>query len=153
MYICIHFIFFVIPNPLVFKWGIAGKWDQRVYGISKSLPGFVFPLFIVWIPFAYHLEQAGHRVLKFINVPYFGSGKREWFLLPGLILAIPVMLAVFAVVWGSALLMVIWAGMGEKYAVNALKSVFENPGVAIFYLLIVNAGIIAWQLIKKLITV
>jgi len=149
MYICIHIVFFVIPNPFVFKWGIAGKWDKRMTGISDSIPGYVVPVFLVWVPFAYHLEQAGHRVLKFINVKYLGSGKREWFLLPGLIVAIPVMLAAVGLAWGSLLITLSWVLFGEKYALSALKSVLENPSAGAVVLVVANLAVVLWQVIKK----
>lgn len=127
IYCGIHMLFFVIPNPFVFKCGIGGSWMRRMDGISKSIPGFVLPVFLVWVPFAYQIEQWMHRQMRPINVPYFGSGRTEWFFVLGILFVIPAMAAAFIGVWGTAAYLFAYTVGWEKDAQNALKWIGEHP--------------------------
>lgn len=149
MYIGIHMLFFVIPNPFVFKWGIGGSWMKRLGGISASMPGFVLPVFLVWVPFAYQIEQWGHRQLKRIRVRYFGSGKTEWFFIVGILFAIPVCAAAFVLVWGSLAFVGMYAAGYEKEAYRALKWIGEHPKAFLAFVGCGKLGVILCQIVLK----
>jgi len=128
IYCGIHMIFYIIPNPFVFKMGIGGSWMDRTSDIGKSmkLPGFILPFFLVWVPFAYQIEKWTHQKMKFLNIRYFGSGKTEWFFVLGILFAIPVMAAAFTAWAGFWVLLVSYAIDNEKGAQIALKWLAEN---------------------------
>lgn len=149
IYCGIHMIFYIIPNPFVFKMGIGGSWMKRMKGISDSLPGFVLPVFLVWVPFAYQIEQWAHRQMKPLNVRYFGSGKTEWFFIPGILFAIPVMASAFLLAWGSLVYGGMWMGGYEKEAQAALKWIGMYPKAFLMMIGFWKVGIILGQLILK----
>jgi T5orf172 domain len=74
------YILVSLPLPLLCKIGISNKVSRRTEEVSKKMIGWAVPIFFVFIPFSFHLEQSLHRVFKFANVPFAGS--REWFWLP-----------------------------------------------------------------------
>jgi len=120
------FGFIPIPNIALAKVGVGGSWMDRLKGVSRTLNGFVIPIFIVWIPGAYYLEKWIHRKMKVLNVPYFGSGRTEWFWIVVAAFAIPVMASAFAAFAGSLLFVVSYAVDGENGAYRALKWLSEN---------------------------
>jgi hypothetical protein len=73
IYCGIHMIFYIIPNPFVFKMGIGGSWMDRTDRIGKSmkLPGFILPFFLVWVPFAYQIEKVDAPTNEVSERPIF----------------------------------------------------------------------------------
>lgn len=67
------------PFLILTKIGITGNRKARKRSISKSSPGPDFHLARVRVWAAYYIEQFLHRCLFFLQVPWFGSGKTEWF--------------------------------------------------------------------------
>lgn len=90
------YIMISLPVPILCKVGISNKVSRRSDEVSKKVVGWAVPVFVVWIPFCWHLEQSLHRVFAFANVR-FGGGK-EWFWIPILPFAV-VVLAVFQIFW------------------------------------------------------
>lgn len=86
-----------LPIPLFVKVGISGNVWQRVGFISESLPGFVVPLLYVRTPYAWTLEQWLHSCLSWLSVPFFGSGRTEWFFLPAVLFVAPLLLLLIVV--------------------------------------------------------
>ena len=113
------YIMWNIPVIWKIKIGISGGVSYRRKMISESTPGFVFPIWMVKIPFAYDFEQLLHRVFGFAHSPFKnGSGKTEWFS----ILVLPfafIILTFLQLLWWSILLstglLFVWllAGMPE----------------------------------------
>lgn len=149
IYCGIHMLFYVIPNPFVFKMGIGGSWMKRMKGISDSLPGFVLPVFLVWVPFAYQIEQWAHRQMKPLNVRYFGSGKTEWFFAPGILFAVPVMAAAFAVWVGFWFFVVSYIADPEKGAQIALKWLVENWRLFLVWVAMGKVMVVFGQIILR----
>ncbi len=151
IYCGIHMLFYIIPNPFVFKMGIGGSWMDRTDRIGKSmkLPGFILPFFLVWVPFAYQIEKWTHRQMKFLNVRYFGSGKTEWFFVLGILFALPVMAAAFAAFAGSLLFVASYAVDGENGAHRALKWLVENWRLFLIYVGMGKIMVILGQIILK----
>lgn len=151
VYIGIHifllFGFIPIPNPLLFKWGIGGSWLNRLKGVSGTIPGFVLPIFLVYIPFAWNIEQWGHRRLKFINVPYFGSGKTEWFVILGIIFAIPVLALVACVIYAGLFYVGCWVLDREIVALRTLKWVSVHPLATAYLVAAFKVAVIAGQVV------
>lgn len=67
------------PFLILTKIGIGGNRERRHRQIAKSSPGMDIPGPAIRIPWAYQLEQLLHKLLFFLRVPWFGSGKTEWF--------------------------------------------------------------------------
>ena len=151
VYIGIHiyllFGFIPIPNPLLFKWGIGGSWLGRLKGVSGTIPGFVLPIFLVYIPLAWHIEQWGHRQLKFINVPYIGSGKTEWFIIIGVLFAIPVLALVAFPLYLALLHALVYIVFGEIVAQNALKWVITHPLATVYLIAMCKVMVISGQIV------
>lgn len=151
VYIGIHiyllFGFIPLPNPLLFKWGIGGSWLNRLKGVSGTIPGFVLPIFLVYIPFAYQVEQWGHRQLSFINVPYFGSGRTEWFFIAGLAFAVPVLALVACIIYVGLFYAGCWALDREIVAQNALKWVAIHPLATAYLVAAFKVAVIAGQVV------
>lgn len=84
------YIMVSLPVPVLCKIGISNKVSRRSAEVSKNVVGWALPIFFVWIPGAFAVEQSIHRVFAFANVRY-GGGK-EWFWLPIAPLAACVML-------------------------------------------------------------
>ncbi len=69
---------------------------KRALSISQSFVGFAFPIMILPIPGAYHIEQRTHLILKSLSWRFYkGDGSSEWFWFPAALFIIPVMLAIF----------------------------------------------------------
>lgn len=89
-----------IPGIWRFKVGITSLnigAKARAASIDKEMFGFPFPIMILPVPGAYHIEQALHRMMKRYNVRFYsGSGHSEWFILAPLFIAVPIMLCI----WG-----------------------------------------------------
>ena len=94
-----RWVYVMINFPLVFlvKIGIAKSVRKRKSQISKSMPGFAIPIFALPIPQARRVEQALHDLLGFMNIPYFGSGRTEWFFVAAAIPAIFVITLIFII--------------------------------------------------------
>ena len=73
------YIFVNIPFVLLCKVGISGNVSKRRKEVSESTPGIAVPIFAMKIRNAYGVEQFIHHGFEFLNVPWFGSGKTEWF--------------------------------------------------------------------------
>ncbi len=71
-----------LPFIHLVKIGISGNVKNRRKNISETTPGLVFPILIVVIPFAWHVEQSMHRVFRRFNAPFgkSASGHSEWFI-------------------------------------------------------------------------
>lgn len=73
------YIFLNVPFILICKVGISGNVKARKKQVSDSAPGIAIPIFALKIRNAYGVEQIIHRGFEFLNVPFIGSGKSEWF--------------------------------------------------------------------------
>ncbi len=153
IYCAIHIImlfgFIPIPNIALAKVGVGGSWMDRLKGVSRTLNGFVIPIFIVWIPGAYYLEKWIHRKMKALNVPYFGSGRTEWFWIVVILFAIPVMAAAFAAWAGFWVLLVSYAIDNEKGAQIALKWLAENWRLFLVWVGMGKVMVILGQIIMR----
>ena len=94
------FWYIMINFPLVFLIKV-GETSINVKGRAKEVdrkaPGIPIPIFFVWCPFNREMEHLSHALLRPIRVDYYkGDGHREWFLLPGALIVIPMMCAVWA---------------------------------------------------------
>ena len=70
---------FACPFLVLTKIGITGNPEARIKEIQETSPGLDFMPVKIRIPFAYQVEQLLHRVFHFLHIPWFGSGKTEWF--------------------------------------------------------------------------
>ena len=71
---------------------------KRALSISQSFVGFAFPIMILPIPGAYHIEQRIHGILKPISCKFYkGDGASEWFWAFAAIFVLPIMLAIWGV--------------------------------------------------------
>lgn len=143
------FGFIPIPNIALAKVGVGGSWMDRLKGVSRTLNGFVIPIFIVWIPGAYYLEKWIHRKMKVLNVPYFGSGRTEWFWIVVAAFAIPVMAICFTAFAGSLLFALSYAIDREKGAQNALKWIVENWELFLYFVGMGKIMVILGQIIMR----
>lgn len=95
LYCLIH-----IPFFWKFKVGITSLHigaKKRAAGIDKEMFGFPFPIMVVPVPGAYHIEQEMHRVMKRWNTRFYnGSGRSEWFNLMPILFTVPIQIAI----WG-----------------------------------------------------
>lgn len=62
------------------KIGITGNMKARIRDIEGTSPGIDIIVGKARIWGAYYIEQWIHRWLAFLNCPWFGSGKTEWFI-------------------------------------------------------------------------
>lgn len=87
-------LYLMINFPLIFlvKIGITGNLQQREKNISETTPGIAVPVIAFYLYNAHGLEQWLHRVLAPLNVRLKGSGGTEWFLILGLVIALPVLI-------------------------------------------------------------
>lgn len=83
------YVFSNMPLIIFTKIGITGvSASKRAKEVDKAAPGVPFPIMVVFIPFAYQVEQLIHRILAGFNfVFYKGDGHTEWFVLVGYVLA------------------------------------------------------------------
>lgn len=148
VYIAIH-VLYILPNPFVFKLGIGGSWQKRMQGISGTMPGFVIPIFLVWLPFAYQIEQWMHRKMKRFGVRYIGSGKTEWFFIIAIMFALPILAAFFFAFVSILVFAGVYAAGYEITPQIALKWLVENwkPFLAIVGAL--KIAVICSQIILK----
>jgi len=98
------YVLWNVPFVWVVKIGIGGKLRKRTRQVGKSAKGWDIPVFAIWIPFAYQVEQFIHRLCSPIRVKFDGTGKTERFLLPAIIPGILIPLLVAVVMYGSVLL-------------------------------------------------
>jgi len=92
------------PYFWVCKVGIAGSLKARERQVDASAPGRDLIIWAVYVPLAYQVEQALHRLFAPFRVRFSGSGHTERFLS---ICAIPAILAITAwaaLAWGSVAL-------------------------------------------------
>jgi len=121
------YIMVSLPVPILCKIGISNKVSRRSDEVSKKVIGWAVPVFFVWLPFAFDLEQSLHRVFAFANVR-FGGGK-EWFWLPVAPFVAVVML-VFQLFWllvaaFVALLLAWFAGGCPSEPIKAICRLFH----------------------------
>ncbi len=78
--------------------------------MSKTTPGWVLPVWVVYIPFAEHLEKQLHHFFAKFRSPFTsGSGRSEWFFtLPVLPLAWLLFNFMFVVYWSPVFVFVYW---------------------------------------------
>jgi hypothetical protein len=96
-YIMINF-----PLVIFVKSGITGgKVEQRAKQVDRAAPGIPVPIFAVWMPLHYNMEQFSHRLFSFLRFRYYkGDGHSEWFLLPAAAGIIPLMMLIWVVeIW------------------------------------------------------
>ncbi len=122
-YICnnifyMKFIYLFINIPFFWKCkiGISRNVRSRRKIVSKSTPGYVLPIWVVYIPFAEHLEQQMHGFFKMFHSPFqSGSGKSEWFLtVPVLPLAWLLLNFMFVLYWSPVWGLIAWFVMQER---------------------------------------
>ena len=100
----IYILFHFPVLGIICKIGITGNKDERILGISKSLPGFVFPVFAIKVRNAYGVEQfIKHGFYGFLGVPFIGSGKTEWYMC----IVIPFALLIILVWWALPIIYLI----------------------------------------------
>ena len=106
------FVYLFINVPFIWKCkiGISQNVKIRRKYISKSTPGWVLPIWIVFIPFADGLEKSLHGFFGFFRSPFReGSGRSEWFLtLPVLPLAWLIINFMFVVYWAPLAYLIWW---------------------------------------------
>jgi hypothetical protein len=98
LYLMIH-----VPFLVFWKIGITNTnvgASKRARSIDAEMFGFPFPVFFVPVPFAYHIEQWLHGMLKPLNVSFYnGSGRTEWFWFPAAVFAFGVMAGIYFGYW------------------------------------------------------
>lgn len=77
------------------KVGIGGDWRQRWRTVDRSADGWDIPIWLIYIPFAYPLEQFIHSMMSFAQVPFNGSGHTERFFIIAAVPAIVLSLFLF----------------------------------------------------------
>jgi len=88
------------------------------------------PLLWVKIPFAWQLEQALHDWLSWLSVPFFGSGRTEYFWFPAVVFVAP--LIVFLIVmkrlwWMLLALFISWVLAGSpQEPIRAILRLIQN---------------------------
>lgn len=94
LYLMVHF-----PAVIFWKIGITGRSaTARAADIDEAVWGCPIPVCIVVIPGAYGVEQWLHKVCGFMSVDFYkGDGHTEWFWFPAVLIALPVMLAIWGV--------------------------------------------------------
>ena len=111
-----HILYLMVHLPFIWWWkiGITGKTaTSRAKQVDKAVLGFPVPVFMVFIPGAYFIEQWLHREFAGSNfVFYRGDGHREWFWF----WVAPVAFAVMLAIWG----IYIWAA-GALLGFNGLQ--------------------------------
>jgi hypothetical protein len=109
-----------------FKVGITSLHigaKKRAANIDKQMFGFPFPIMVVPVPGAYHIEQEMHRIMRRWNTRFYkGSGRSEWFNIAPLFFTVPIQLAI----WGLYLV-----GIDLIFGTRIAPVVFE---------LVVDAG-------------
>lgn len=150
VYVGIHMLFYIIPVPFWFKFGIGGSFLDRLNGVSGTIPGFVLPIFVAYVPWAWHFEQWAHRKMDFFRFTYFGSGKTEWFVVFAIVFAIPVLCAYFLLIWGLVGFVGAYLTGNEKAAYEALKWVADNPMLFIHFVIIGKLVVIIGHCLPRL---
>ena len=81
-----------IPNVLAIKVGYTGvSVGSRVKSVSAAVFGFVFPLGAFVLPFAWHVEQILHWLLRGLRWNFYNSeGHTETFVLPAHFIVLPI---------------------------------------------------------------
>ena len=106
------FVYLFINFPFIWKCkiGISKDVRSRRKNISKTTPGVVLPIWMVYIPNADGLEKTMHGFFKAFRSPFRkGSGKSEWFMtFPVLPLAWLIMNFMFVVYWGPIIYGIWW---------------------------------------------
>lgn len=106
-----RFVYIFINVPYIWKCkiGISGNVRRRRRKVSRSTPGFVIPVWVVYVPFAKKLEGQLHRFFGLFKSPFRkGSGRSEWFLtLPVLPLAWLILNFTFLLYWSP-----VWGLLG-----------------------------------------
>lgn len=89
-------LYLMVHCPLFFfvKIGITGvSATKRAQAIDEAVWGFPIPIFVVFIPGAYFVEQWLHDICHFLKVDFYkGDGHSEWFLFPAILPALAVQL-------------------------------------------------------------
>ena len=142
VYVCIQF-----PFIFLCKIGIGGNWIRRTTDISKSSPGFLIPVFLVYIPLAYQIEQWLHRKLRRLNVGFRGSGRTEYFIVFAAAFAIPVLALVAFPLYLALLHAGIYLVCGEIVAQDALKWVITHPLATVYLIAMCKVMVIAGQVV------
>lgn len=110
-------VVYVMVNIPFFWWVKIGiskkKTTTRAKSIDKPMPGFPLPIFAVPLPFAYQVEQWLHDVLRGLSFRFYsGDGSTEWFWLPAILVAIPVLSVLFVLsltfFFGIAFILACW---------------------------------------------
>lgn len=91
----------MVHFPFVWWWkvGITGRTaTARANDIDEAVFGFPIPVFVVWMPGAYLVEQWLHGLCRGIRADFYkGDGHTEFFWFPVVFVALPVMLFVWGV--------------------------------------------------------
>lgn len=115
------YVFWNLPYFLVVKIGIGGDMWKRRRQVDKSAKGIDIPIWFIYIPFAYQLEQFIHSIMDFCHISGFGgSGHTERFFIIAAIPAIILSLLLFIfeyVFYLAAALLIAWivAGAPSHY--------------------------------------
>lgn len=142
VYVCIQF-----PFIFLCKIGIGGNWIRRTTDISKSSPGFLIPVFLVYIPLAYQIEQWLHRKLRRLNVGFRGSGRTEYFIVFAAAFAIPVLALCAFPLYLALLHALVYIVCGEIVAQNTLKWVITHPLATVYLIAMCKVMVIAGQVV------
>ncbi len=106
------FIYLFINIPFLWKCkiGISRNVRRRRRSVSESTPGWVIPVWVVFIPFADGLEKTLHGFFRTFRSPFHsGSGRSEWFMtLPVLPLAWLILNFMFVVYWAPLAGLIWW---------------------------------------------
>lgn len=106
------FIYLFINIPFIWKCkiGISRNVRRRRRSVSESTPGWVLPIWVVFVPFADGLEKSLHGFFQTFHSPFrTGSGRSEWFMtFPVLPLAWLILNFMFVVYWASVAGVIWW---------------------------------------------
>jgi len=119
-------IYIMLNVPFIWKVKIGitttGRSSKRRHDISATTPGFVFPIWLMVLPFGTaRLESDLHRIFKKLHSPFSkGSGRTEWFLFPAGIAAWLIINMTAALYW-SPVFILVWLAFVRGERMNLFR--------------------------------
>lgn len=101
------YILWNFPFVWIVKIGITGYLRLRIKQVGESAPGWDIPIFAIYIPNAYGIEQLIHRLCQPLRIRFYGSGRTERFFILALLPGVLIPLAWAVLLYGSVVLLII----------------------------------------------
>ena len=130
--------YFMVNFPLIVfgKSGITGgEVKKRAHQVDKAAPGIPIPIFAVYCPFHYELEQWSHRAFKSFSVSYYkGDGHTEWFWSLVGVVIIPIMAAIWIIeIWCICFLFALLVSQDQYAASSETTRLFVLIITKVYY--------------------